>query len=65
MAGPEKALEAAVRELGTDGARHTLAALPRALHLPVDLAIPAAEAERVLDWSQSWGGRRMGSFPGA
>jgi hypothetical protein len=47
MAGPEKALEAAVRELGTDGARHALAALPRALHLPVDLAI--REVAKVLD----------------
>jgi hypothetical protein len=43
MAGPEKALEAAVRELGTEGAKLALAALPRALHLRVDLAIRAVE----------------------
>jgi hypothetical protein len=47
MAGPEKALESAIRGLGTDGARHALAALPRALHLPVDLAI--REVEKALD----------------
>ena len=47
MKGPEKAIEAIVRELGVQGARLALSVLPRASHLPVELAIRAAE--RVLD----------------
>jgi Ti-type conjugative transfer relaxase TraA len=47
IAGPEKAIEAIVKEIGTQGARLALAALPRALHLPVQAAIWAVE--RVLD----------------
>ena len=47
MKGPEKAIEAIVREVGLQGARLALSALPRALHLPVELAIRAVE--RVMD----------------
>lgn len=47
MKGPEKAIEAIVREVGFQGARLVLSALPHQLHLPVELAIRAVE--RVLD----------------
>jgi ABC-type transporter Mla subunit MlaD len=47
MKGPEKAIEAIVREVGMQSARLALSALPRALHLPVELAIRAVE--RVMD----------------
>jgi hypothetical protein len=47
IAGPEKAIEAIVQEIGTQEARVALAALLRGLHLPVQLAIRAVE--RVLD----------------
>ena len=47
MKGPEKAIEAIVREVGLQGARLALSALPRAFHLPVEIAIRAVE--RVLD----------------
>jgi hypothetical protein len=47
MKGPEKAIEAIVREVGLQGARLALSALPRAFHVPVELAIRAAE--RILD----------------
>jgi len=47
LKGPEKAIEAIVREVGLHSARLALAALPRALHLPVQFAIRAVE--RVLD----------------
>ena len=47
MKGPEKAIEAIVSEVGLQAAKLALAALPRAYHLPVELAIRAAE--RVLD----------------
>ena len=47
MKGPEKAIEAIVREVGLQGARLALSALPRALHLSVELAIRAVE--RVMD----------------
>jgi hypothetical protein len=47
MKGPEKALEAIVREVGEQGVRLALSALPRAFHFPVELAIRAVE--RVLD----------------
>jgi Ti-type conjugative transfer relaxase TraA len=47
MKGPEKAIEAIVREVGLQAARLTLSALPPALHLPVELAIRAVE--RVVD----------------
>jgi len=51
IAGPERAIEAIVQEMGTQGARQALAALPRAAHLPVQLAIRAVE--RVLDMGLS------------
>jgi Ti-type conjugative transfer relaxase TraA len=51
IAGPEKALEAIVQEIGTQAARQALAALPRAAHLPVQLAIRAVE--QVLDMGLS------------
>jgi len=47
IARPEKAIEAIVKEIGTQGARLALAALPRAVQLPVQAAIWAVE--RVLD----------------
>jgi hypothetical protein len=47
MKGPEAAIEAIVREVGLQGTRLALSALPRAFHLPVELAIRAVE--RVLD----------------
>ncbi|HEV3073545.1 MAG TPA: hypothetical protein VHB47_03930 [Thermoanaerobaculia bacterium] len=47
MKGPENAIEAIVREVGLKGVTLALSALPRAYHLPVDLAIQAVE--RVLD----------------
>lgn len=47
MKGPEKAIEAIVREVGLQGAKLALSALPRALRLPMEVAIRAAE--RVLD----------------
>ncbi len=47
MKGPEKAIEAIVREVGLQAARLTLSALSLALHLPVELAIRAVE--RVVD----------------
>ena len=47
MKGPEKAIEAIVREVGLQGARLAISALPRSLHLPVELAIRAVE--RVMD----------------
>jgi len=47
MKGPEKAIEGIVREVGLQGARLALSALPRALHLPVEVALRAVE--RVLD----------------
>jgi Ti-type conjugative transfer relaxase TraA len=53
IAGPEKAIEAIVREIGTQGARLALAALPRELHLPVQAAIWAVE--RVLDMGRGLG----------
>jgi len=43
MRGPEKAIEAIVREVGLQGARLALSALPRTLHLPVEVAIRAVE----------------------
>ena len=51
--GPEQAIEAAVREIGTQAAKLALATLPRALHLPVELAIWAVE--RVLDMGRDMG----------
>ncbi|HEV3459966.1 MAG TPA: AAA family ATPase [Thermoanaerobaculia bacterium] len=53
MKGPEKAIEAIVHEVGLQGARLALSALPRAFHLPVELAIRAVE--RVLDLSLGLG----------
>jgi hypothetical protein len=47
MRGPDKAIEAIVRDVGLQGARLALSALPRAFHLPVELAIRAVE--KVLD----------------
>jgi hypothetical protein len=47
MRGPENAIEVIVREVGLPAARLAVSALPRALHLPVELAIQAVE--RVLD----------------
>jgi predicted O-linked N-acetylglucosamine transferase (SPINDLY family) len=47
MKGPEKAIEAIVREVGLHGARLALSAVPRAFHAPIELAIRAVE--RVLD----------------
>jgi Ti-type conjugative transfer relaxase TraA len=47
MQAPEKAMQAAVREMTLKGAKLALAALPRPLQLPVELAIRAVE--RVLD----------------
>jgi hypothetical protein len=47
MKGPEKAIEGIVREVGIQAARLAVSALPRPLHLPVELAIRAVE--RVLD----------------
>ena len=47
MKGPEKAIETIVHEIGLQGARLALMALPRALHLPVLAAVRVAE--RVLD----------------
>ena len=41
--GPEKALEAAVREVGSQAAKLAVSALPTALQLPVQLAIRAVE----------------------
>lgn len=45
--GPEKAIEGIVREVGIQAARLAVSALPRPLHLPVELAIRTVE--RVLD----------------
>ena len=47
MKGPQKAIEAIVREVGQQGARLALSELPRVFHIPVELAIRAIE--RVLD----------------
>ena len=47
MKGPEKAIEGIVREVGIQAAKLAVSALPRPLHLPVELAIWAVE--RVLD----------------
>ena len=47
MKGPEQAIEGIVREVGLQGARLALSALPRGFQLPVELAIRAVE--RVLD----------------
>jgi UvrD-like helicase C-terminal domain len=47
MKGPEKSIEAIVREVGLQGVRLTLSALPRAFHAPLELAIQAVE--RVLE----------------
>lgn len=53
MKAPEKALEAIVREVGTQAAKLALSALPRALHLPVQLAVHAIE--RALDLGRDLG----------
>ena len=53
MNGPEKTIAALVRDVGLQGARLALSALPRAFQAPVERAISAAE--KVMDLSLGLG----------